>query len=168
MTWNSNAMLTRLRQKLRRCWMGIMVCCNHNKMTRSQWERPTDCKAVLSCTTMSIVVIVQVTTTVIATKWVNKLYRLCFVTPQTFKYTDKIWQLHHFNIPPICSLLNICQFDVLYKNKVWMPTNTQHKSSPLCKKANHGRKKNFCQPLVLLVQLPTPGGKGRIRIIVMT
>jgi hypothetical protein len=66
---------------------------------------------------MSIVVIVQVTTTVIATKWVNKLYRLCFLTPQTFKYTDEIWQLHRFNIPPIPSLLNICQFDVLYKNK---------------------------------------------------
>jgi hypothetical protein len=44
--------------------------------------RPADCKAILSCTTMSIIVIVQVTTTVMATKWVNKLYRLCFLTPQ--------------------------------------------------------------------------------------
>lgn len=30
MTWNSNALLTRFRQKLRRCWMGIMVCCNQS------------------------------------------------------------------------------------------------------------------------------------------
>jgi hypothetical protein len=62
--------------------------------------RPADCKAILSCTTMSIIVIVQVTTTVMATKWVNKLYRLCFLTPQISKYIGKIWQLHCYFLYP--------------------------------------------------------------------
>jgi hypothetical protein len=61
--------------------------------------RPADCKAILSCTTLSIVVIVQVTTTVMATKWVNKLYRLCFLTPQTSKYIDKIGSCTIFLYP---------------------------------------------------------------------
>jgi hypothetical protein len=52
-----------------------------------------------------------------ATKWVNKLYRLCFLTPQTSKYIEEIWWLHRFPNPPHPPFtLNICrQFDVLYK-----------------------------------------------------